>query len=305
VARRRQGVEGARGSSPFTLEYRVGVLLLVVASAALVATAAPLWTSTSGFTSTPAETELARTVGSGTVGLGPAAQTCAAQPGLGLVPNVNTVVGVHEMAAYDPMISRTYFSSWLLATGESGGYPRLSTYCPVVTSATTAREFGIGYVLEAPGDRGPTGAVFDRRIGGEDLYRIPGAAAATLTPLTATGALPSDEAPGAPVAVTHPSPSVWRLSTSADTEQVLRLHLTDSPGWHATIDGHSLPLKTFAGLMIEARIPPGRHVVTVTYWPSTFTVGLVLAAIAVIGLGAGMVVAGSRRRRSRVPSRPR
>ncbi len=305
VAHRRPGAEGARGTSPFTVEYRVGVLLLVVSSAVLVATAAPLWTSTSGFTSTSAEAELARTVGSGTVGLGPAAQMCAGQPGLGLLPNVNLVIGVHEMAAYDPMISRTYFSSWLLATGASGGYPRLSTYCPVVTSATTAREFGIGYVLEAPADHGPTGAVFDRKIGGEDLYRIPGAAAATLTPLPTTGALPSDEAPGTPVPVAHPSPAVWRLSTSADTEQILRLHLTDSPGWHATIDGHPLPLETFAGLMIEARIPPGRHVVTVTYWPSTFTFGLVVAAIAVIGLGAATVVAGSRRRRSQVPSQPR
>jgi len=295
VAARRSRLVAGRRAGPFRVELLVGALLLVGESVALVATAAPLWTSSSGFTATAAETTLQKTVGSATVGLGTNAQPC--HSGLGVVPEANILLGVHEMAAYDPLLTKNYFKAWRKATGQTGGLPSLSLFCPQVASVDTARQFGIGYVLESHGSPGPKGAVFDRQVGDEDLYRIPGAAAATLTPLGADGALPTADAAGTPVAVTHPIPSVWRVTTSAATEQVLRLHLTDEPGWHATSDGHPLPLLPFSGVMIQARIPPGRHIVTVTYWPTTFSVGLVLAALAVVGLAGGAVVAATRRRR--------
>ena len=38
--------------------------------------------------------------------------------------------------------------------------------------------------------------------------------------------------------------------------QLLRLRLTDVPGWHAWIDGKSLGLERFSGIMLQARIPP-------------------------------------------------
>jgi hypothetical protein len=42
------------------------------------------------------------------------------------------------------------------------------------------------------------------KLGDEDLYRIPGAAPATLTPMPPTGALPPANAVGTPLGVTHP-----------------------------------------------------------------------------------------------------
>ena len=66
--------------------------------------------------------------------------------------------------------------------------------------------------------------------------------------------------------------------------QVLRLRLTDEPGWHATIDGRPLALVPYAGVMLQARNPPGNHIVELHYWPETFTAGLILAAGCVLVL---------------------
>ena len=79
---------------------------------------------------------------------------------------------------------------------------------------------------------------------------------------------------------------------------MVRLRLTDVPGWHATIDGRPLPLTTFAGVMLQARVPPGRHTIELHYWPATFTWGIVLAAMAAIGLVAALVIDALRRRRT-------
>jgi uncharacterized membrane protein YfhO len=77
---------------------------------------------------------------------------------------------------------------------------------------------------------------------------------------------------------------------------VLRLRLTDVPGWHATIDGRPLPLERYAGVMLQARLPAGRHVVELHYRPSAFDDGLVLAALAVVGLVVVPLAARLRRR---------
>ncbi len=52
--------------------------------------------------------------------------------------------------------------------------PGLYIFCPAVTTVAVAREYGVGYILEAAGRPGPTGSVFVRRLADEDLYRIPG-----------------------------------------------------------------------------------------------------------------------------------
>jgi len=134
-------------------------------------------------------------------------------------------------------------------------------------------------------------------------YRIPGAAAATLTPMPSTGHLPGLDAPGRPVGVTHPDPSSWTLVTQARSPQVLRLRLTDVPGWRATIDGRPLPLQQFAGIMLQTEVPAGTHTVELRYWPATFSAGLLLAGGAVVGLLAAVVVPAIRGRlRSRSTS---
>ena len=87
------------------------------------------------------------------------------------------------------------------------------------------------------------------------------------------------------------------MVTSSSAPGVLRLRLTDLPGWHASIDNRPLALRRFSGVMLQARIPAGRHTVVLTYWPTTFTVGIILAACSAAGLVLALFV--GRRGRNR------
>jgi hypothetical protein len=297
AARRADGPDTRRRSRSGAGTWAAAALV-ACETAFLVTAGAPIWASSaSGLTPTPAVTTLERVVGSSLVGFG--THTCVGFNQLGIRQNVNAAYGVRELASYDPMIPLAYFRSWKAATGQPGGPSGVFIYCPAVTTATMARQYGVGYVLEPHGAPGPRGATFDQTVGDEDLYRIPGAAAATLTSAPSTGALPGVDARGTPVAVTRPGPASWKVVTHAASPQVLRLRITDLPGWHATIDGRPLALSPFAGVMLQARIPAGTHTVELHYWPDDFTDGLVLAGASVVGLGVALFVGRSRRGRSR------
>jgi uncharacterized membrane protein YfhO len=49
--------------------------------------------------------------------------------------------------------------------------------------------------------------------------------------------------------------------------------------------------------MLQARIPPGDHTVELSYWPTTFTLGIILGVCAFVGLCAALIIDGARRRR--------
>ena len=236
---------------------------------------------------------------------------CFTPEQLGIVPDVNVAFGVRELAVYDPLFPKSYYSSWLDATGVTGAPEAHATvpfslFCPAVTSTAVARRYGIGFVLEPAGTPGPVGMVRDRTVGDEVLYRVPGAADATLVPSSVSGRLPALDAPGVPVTVDHPGPATWRIVTRARREDVLRLRLTDVPGWHATLDGRPLVLVRYAGVMLQARVPPGHHTVELRYRPATFTLGLVLAAAALVGLVGAAIIGrlrgSTRRKRLTAPS---
>lgn len=265
-----------------------GALLLACESAFLVAAGAPIWsTGPTSLSSTPAILDVQTVVGSAVVGFG---NSNCFPKSLGILQNDNIAYGVQELAVFDPMTPVAYFRAWRAATGEPGGKAKDWLFCPAVTSATIARLYGVSFVLEPRGARGPQGAIFDGYAGYSKLYRIPGAAPATLTPSATTGAWPGRGAPGRAVPVVHQNPAAWTLATDSSKPSVLRLRLTDVPGWHATIDGRTLTLHRFAGIMLQARVPPGRHNIELSYWPQAFTVGIVLAAAAASALtGAGIL----------------
>jgi hypothetical protein len=280
----------------------VAVAVLVACETAfLVSAGAPLLASSSTYvTPTRAEATLARAVGPGVVGFG--ANTCFGDQ-LGIVPDYNVALGIKEFAVYEPLIPMTYGASWRSSTGELAapvqfpGVP-FSVFCPAITTASTARRYGVGFVLEKAGAPGPQGAVFDQLVGDEDLYRIPDTGLATLVPLTPSGAQPAAvPARATVVPVTSSDPARWKIVTRATGPQVLQLHLTAVPGWHATIDGHDLALERYSGVMLQARVPAGRHVVELSYWPVAFTAGLGLAAAGVVGLSGALVIGRLRRRR--------
>jgi hypothetical protein len=274
-----------------------GLTLLTFETIFLVVAGAPLVSSSSqGFPSTPAVTNLQRAVGTATVGFG-GTRICQ---NLGILPSVNDVYGVRELGIYDPIIPKAYYQAWQADTGQPGGIPPFNEFCPVVGSVATARQWGVAYVLEPHGTPGPIGSVFDTRVGDEDLYRVPGAARATLTPVP-TGGGAEQTATAKPVTVDSKNPAKWTMVTDAASPQLLRLRLTNVPGWKATIDGRPLALEPYSGIMMQATVPAGRHTVELTYWPTTFTLGLVLAACSAAGLVVAVTVDHRRRRRRRVP----
>jgi hypothetical protein len=281
---------------PVVVGRAVGVVFLACATAFLLTQGAPLRRSTSTYdAATSGEVTLQKAVGTSLVGMGSA--HCFRTPGLGIRPNVNILYGVDELAVYDPMLPRNYYQSWADVTGKpprSAGLPSVSQYCPAITSASLARVYGVGFVLERHGQPGPKGGVFVKSIKHEDLYRIPGASAATLTPSPPGGGFPAVTAGGTGIPVAHPGPASWKLETDVMTRETLRLRLTDVPGWHGTIDGKPLELKPYADIMIQAQVPPGRHVIELRYWPTTFSAGIVLAIIAAVSLLAALIVESRR-----------
>ena len=153
-----------------------GVLLLGCETAFLVAVGAPMPSSSSQFvTPTPAVVALKRATGSSLVGWGTAScfGSGAVGHGLGVPPNANILFGVHELAVYDPVTPEEYTTSWRQLTGQTVSFAEAigfnAWYCPAITNANYARLYGVRYVLEPLGARGPTGAVFDERVGNENF----------------------------------------------------------------------------------------------------------------------------------------
>jgi hypothetical protein len=291
--RRAAGAEGrtalVRGAGRWT-----GALLLACETAFLVTAGAPLWTASSTPYPATASTEaLQKAVGSSVVGFG--APLCFFPPGLGIPPNAQVAYGVHELAGYDSLLPDAYFTSWKALTGEAAGSRSLATYCPAITTVAQARLYGVRFVLEPQGSPGPVGSHLETTIDDEELFEIPQAAAVTYTPRP--GRRSSTTTTPVAVAVHHPDAATWSMVTTASEPGVLDIRLTDLPGWHATVDGHPVPLAPYAGVMLQADVPAGRHQVELTYWPARFTQGLVLAGIAAGGLLVACVLPVVRRRR--------
>jgi hypothetical protein len=278
-------LHGAESMGPDPRWGRWGaVALLGCETVFLVAAGAPMLTSSTSVAPMSAPIALLRhAVGDHVVAFGKS--SCFVPPTLGILPEANILYGIHELDAYDPMTPYAHFTAWYANTGGSAGvYVPPSAFCPAVTTASDARLYGVGFVLEPGGGPGPSGALFVKRVGAESLYEIPGAAAATVTPLGPDGRLPATRAPGTPVAMISPSASTRQVTVHTERPVVLRLRLTDVAGWHATVDGRPLALTRFAGIMLEAVVPPGHHIVVLHYWPTSFTVGLVLAGTCAVVL---------------------
>ena len=277
-----------------------GTLLFLLLTGFLVTSGTPLYSSSTQYpTSTPAVTSLKHVVGDSLVGVG-------GQPtypsDLGIMVNANLLYDIQEFGAYDPVLPHAYFSLYGTPVSEFAEIGDILN--PGITSAQAARLYGIRYLLEPSGVPGPKGSVFVRSLGDEDLYRVPGATAATLVGLEPNGSLPGMYASGAHVKVTHPSPSAWKMVTNSTAPSVLRLRLTNVPGWRATIDGKSVDVHPFARIMLQVRVPPGRHVVELQYWPKALSIGIALAVGAAVGLALLLILAWFRSRRSNTPSVP-
>jgi hypothetical protein len=266
--------------------------LLAFQSVFLIVLDGPLPSSSSTpFPEDPNVVALQRAVGSSLVGLG---NSKFGGVGLGLPPDTNAPYGINEFAEYDPITPKSWFTSWVAANGTLPGVSGVFVFAPGIKDARIARRYGVSYVLEPTGSRLP-GGTFVRRIGSEDLYRVSGSSRATLVPATASGTLPAVDSQGEAVPIQWLSPSKAQVKTDSSSAQVLRLRVASLPGWHATIDGRALPLTPYLTMMFQAHVPPGHHVIELTYWPTRFTDGIAIAAVTVVAI---VVVGIIGRRRS-------
>ncbi len=124
------------------------------------------------------------------------------------------------------------------------------------------------------------GMRFAATVGGEVLWRVPGAARFSFT------------AAGDTVRFAQPTgDGAWTLSVHAPRAGQLTVRLTDVPGWHATIDGRPAKLSPYLDVMQTLPVPAGAHTIRLWYWPPLFTVGIALA-LAAAALIAGWLLAG-------------
>jgi hypothetical protein len=298
------GASGLAGTSRLAgvsglLADRGGLVLLVGVQAAfsIIGGAWFLSSTPDPLPVTPAIAALAHDTAGGLVGMGTCPQLHAF-PGTGIMPDVNAAYGIDELVDYDPIMTTQYYAGLggLLGTSRTPPAGENALFCPRVASVRTARFFGASDVLEPPGAPGPPGTRRVATIKGEGLYTVPGSGRATLVPLPhgagggKAGRWSSSWAgrPGAPAVVQPASESeagTWQVRVDAHERSLLVLRVTAVPGWHATIDGRRLALRTYDTLLLAAIVPPGRHLVVLHYWPSLFSVGLYLAAAA----GAALV----------------
>jgi hypothetical protein len=92
-----------------------------------------------------------------------------------------------------------------------------------------------------------------------------------------------------------------RVQIQATAAKPSLLVLTDSfyPGWKATVDGRSVPVRRVDYLLRGVSIGPGRHTVVFRYQPTSWTIGWVVSLITLLALIAAVAVHLVRRRQAR------
>jgi hypothetical protein len=278
----------------------IGGALFAVEMAFLLTATPGIWSSSNSFFPvTPAVATLQSEVGQARVGFAQCSSILV-MPDLGILPEANSAYGVREAAAYDGIVPKSYFTAYFDAVHQPvPANTGFGQYCPSMSSAGVARHFGVGYVLAVAGTAPPPGTVPVTTIEGEDLYRVPGASVVTTEPARS----PPDSAAATEVPVGGSDPSSMHLSVSDKSPSVMYVHVTDFPGWHATMDGHSLALHDWGGTMMAASIPSGHHVIVISYRPAAFRYGVILAVLTAIALIAATLWTLLRRDDSGGPGR--
>jgi hypothetical protein len=271
---------------------------LVAAQSAFLLTATPnIWSSSNSFLPlTTAEATLQRDVGQARVGFA-ACPSVLAWPDLGILAETNDAYGLSEATAYDGTVPKSYFSAYFDELREPvPADTGFGQFCPSMTTANVARHFGVGYVLAQEGSLVPQGDVIVGTIAGEDLYRVPGGGLVTMEP----SGSPADNAGAKVLSNSSDNPAQIKFRVVTPTSSTLYIHVTDFPGWTATIDGKPLKLRTWGGTMLAASMPAGRHAIDIAYRPKAFTLGLILAGAAAAILVATSGFAVLRRHKGRV-----
>ena len=93
-------------------------------------------------------------------------------------------------------------------------------------------------------------------------------------------------APGETVAFATYAPDRLALRATTAAPRLLVLSEMDFPGWHATIDGQSVPIRRTNYLFRGIVVPPGQHTVVLTYRPASLRWGMIISALALVAVGS-------------------
>jgi hypothetical protein len=300
AAPRRYIAQHARATTGRLTPGRTAGWLIFAASAVFLLTATPRLLSSSDqfFPVTTAVASLQSEVGTARVGLGDCGSVLSLPP-LGILVEANGVYQVSEAPAYDGAVPKSYFDSYFSYLHQPvPGYTGYGQWCPSMANASIARHYGVGYVLTGAGQAHPPGTDFVTTVGGESLFRVPAAGVITVEPTNAPEDSPDAQVP----TVDQSDPSVIRSTIESSRASMVYIHVTDFPGWHATLDGRPLALHAWGGTMMAASVPAGTHRLVLTYEPSLFVPGEWLALAALVGL-IGMLVVPRLGIRSHRPQR--
>jgi hypothetical protein len=242
---------------------------------------------------TPAITTLLAKVGTGTVGIDDGeTEVVQAVPRTGFYPESNLGYSLAQFNGHDPVLPQVYFSTFGSGPTITDGPASIT---PLINSAALARTYGVQWILVAPGIPAPPGTVYVTTVAGQRLYSVPGAKRFSFLP---PRPLSATHGAGAVRSVSQPSPSHYVLHVHTTGPATLVIRVTNVPGWHATVDGHSVPIRSYGRLMMSITVPSGTHVVVLDYFPSRLRLGILMALAAVVFLaGFALVLAVSRRRR--------
>ena len=70
-------------------------------------------------------------------------------------------------------------------------------------------------------------------------------------------------------------------------------------GWHATVDGRSVPVTRANGLVLGVQVPAGHHVVHLRFSPPGLRFGALISLLSLCALGTPAALTTIRRRKQR------
>ncbi len=201
------------------------------------------------------------------------------------------VTGIRFLLAARPMESRAeaFRASGLVRVFPP---PTDSRATPEIYVYENRRAFdGVFLVHEAtdtstlPGKPAPAHAIHDGTIDATTTAAFDGK-----PPPFAPGAA-SNEKDG--IVVVDRRPGTWELAVTLASDGFVLVNETFDPGWTAARDdgvGGELPIARADGSLMAVALGRGSHRLSLRYRPPRFTLGVVLAAIAALAMGACLIL---------------
>lgn len=301
---------GRPGSASRVVGGRVGIgrsvpwlagMALLAESAYLVLSGAPINTyAASPYPESGATSTLAHLVGHRLVAQDGGNASCAGVPipcgvrrptGVDFYPNINLGYGIDELGLHDPVIPKRTFADWPVPnSGQLDATTNL--FNPDVNTVALARDYGVSYLLVPAGTPPPAGTT---RVGvlsnngiTIDVERVTTSAIAT-----ASGALRV-------TSTSRPGDRTLLVRLAGRGPGVVTVHVTDSPGWHATFGGRTVALGRGPTNDLVATIAPGARpasaVLRLSYLPRGLELGAALAVLSALALALGGAQSLLRRR---------